>query len=295
MSEELVKKEEVDLKLSTEEMDLVSCVEACELARGISNHTIQAIQLAKGMKDLKACLAHPSIYEIIEDMMNSPAGFMTDKDPKKNKAPYEKETVLDCCAQALSYGLALINNEFNIIADRMYPAQAGYDRKLREFKNEHRIKCGFVAEVPKLTGKVGNQNNYYCKSTAWWNSPSEGREEQELAWNLVGVSEDQVLGKVKKRSEQWLFNELSGNTWGTAEDYVDAKELAESIETSLVKKVTPEQVAKIEASLKVLGKDADLLIGKKPQYKTLADIEYDKFLVVMDSLEEMINAQEAKA
>ena len=209
------------------ETNLVSAANVCEVARKEKDHTIQAIKLAKGMSDLKKALMHPEILGLIKELMNTPAGFVTDKDPSKkvkNKKtgdweapkPYPDSVVVACVADAMSKGLTLHNNEFNIIVGRMYPAQSGFTRKLAEFKREHKIKAGYLPAIPKQQG-----GTFYCEAVAWWQKQGEERQEEKISWNLAAFSEDAALGKVKKRANEWLFNELSGNTWTSAEDFND--------------------------------------------------------------------------
>lgn len=214
-------------KLNQFETNLVSAANVCEVARKEKDHTIQAIRLAKGMSDLRKALMHPEILGLIKELMNTPTGFVTDRDPNKkvkNKqtgqwetpTPYPDNIIVECVADAMSKGLTIHNNEFNIIVGRMYPAQSGFVRKLAEFKRENKIKAGYLPSIPIKKGAY-----YYCEAVAWWQKEGGQREEANLSWNLAAFSEDAALGKVKKRANEWLFNELSGNTWTSAEDYSD--------------------------------------------------------------------------
>lgn len=218
-------------QLSNFEVNLVQASQHCELARKEENHVIQALKLAKGLKDLKKALMAPEVMAVIKDMMNTKTGFLTDKNPDKkvqNKksgqweapSPYPDHVVVECVAAAMSHGLTIHNNEFNIIAGSMYPAQAGFVRKLAEFKRTRKIKANYTAAIP-VAKRNGNQQSFYCEATAWWQKEGEERQEQLLCWNLIAFSEDAALGKLKKRVNEWLFNELTGNTWASAEEQHD--------------------------------------------------------------------------
>lgn len=216
MSDEIVKAKE-EITLTSFETNLVIAAESCDIARKEKNHTIQALKLAKGLSELKKALLVPEVLNIIKELMNTPTGFLTDKGTTtKSPTPYADKIVVECVADAMSKGLTIHNNEFNIIAGRMYPAQSGFVRKLADFKREHKIKANYLPSVP-----INKSGKYFCEVIVWWQKEGETRQEEKLAWNLTAFSEDAALGKVKKRANEWLFNELTGNTWSSSEDFND--------------------------------------------------------------------------
>lgn len=261
------------------ETNLVSAANVCEVARKEKDHTIQAIRLAKGMSDLRRALMQPEILGLIKELMNTPTGFVTDKDPSKkvkdktsgqwvSPAPYPDSVVVDCVADAMSKGLTIHNNEFNIIVGRMYPAQAGFTRKLADFKRENKIKAGYLPSIPVKRGNV-----YFCEAVVWWQKQGEERQEETISWNLAAFSEDAALGKVKKRANEWLFNELSGNTWTSAEDYNDFNPVANEKDIEMpepVKSVStpPPTVKTVIAALQSSGDIASLEV----KYKKACDV-----------------------
>jgi hypothetical protein len=245
--------------LTAFETNLVAAADSCDIARKEKNHTIQALRLAKGLSELKRALLVPEVLNIIKELMDTPTGFLTDKDPNKkvkNKTsgnwespiPYNDKIVVECVADAMSKGLTIHNNEFNIIAGRMYPAQSGFVRKLADFKREHKIKANYLPSVP-----VNKSGKYYCEVVVWWQKEGEARQEEKLAWNLQAFSEDAALGKVKKRANEWLFNELTGNTWSSNEDFSDFSTVNDNdIEAPLPETQTP--VIPISAILNAISK-----------------------------------------
>ena len=88
------------------------------------------------IRRLKELLDAKIMDVVLNDLMNSPLGFVTDRGPHAwkadNKKPYEPSIVKDCLIQALLHGLSWCNNEFNILAGRFYISQNGYERKVRE-------------------------------------------------------------------------------------------------------------------------------------------------------------------
>lgn len=223
MSDEIQKIKESDQKL-------MLAVDSCIMARDHKNHVIQALQLARGVSQLKEVLAMPEVYHEIEALMNDHIGFVTDKNPAKKvqdkktgdwvaTKPYHKDVVISCVAEALSLGLYLHNNEFNIIAGRCYPAQSGFKRMLSDFKKRTGIQTEVIPGVPKR-----DAGGWLCSCKVAWTLKGQTREERVLSWNLQAFSSDAALGKVSKRAHQWLFNELTENNWSSSEDYIDANE-----------------------------------------------------------------------
>lgn len=268
MSNELV-------ELKSFESALVNAAESCEIARQEKNHTIQTLKLAKGLSDLKKALLAPQVLSLIKELMNTPTGFLTDKDPSKsvknkqtqqweNPKPYNDTIIVECVADAMSKGLTIHNNEFNIIAGRMYPAQSGFVRKLAEFKREHKIKANYLPSVP-----VFKNNKYFCEAVVWWQKEGEKREEEKISWNIGAFSEDAALGKVKKRANEWLFNELTGNTWTSSEDFID---LSEKNDIEMTKETKTPGASK-ETVIKALY-DSETLAALEARYKKACEIGF---------------------
>jgi hypothetical protein len=270
-------------KLTEFETNLVNAAQSCEIARQEKNHTIQTLKLAKGLSDLKRALLAPEVLSLIKELMNTPTGFLTDKDPSKpvknkktqqweNPTPYSDKIIVECVADAMSKGLTIHNNEFNIIVGRMYPAQAGFTRKLAEFKRKHKIKAGYMPSIPKKSGAA-----YFCEAVAWWQKEGEDRQEETISWNLAAFSEDAALGKVKKRANEWLFNELSGNTWTSAENHIDFNPTKNANDIDMPEEPREQSTppASKETVLDALN-DAETIKGLEARYKKACDIGFSK-------------------
>ena len=280
-----------ELTLTKKDNELVEAVNNCIMAREEQNHISRALLLAKGIRQVKDVLASNEVYSEISGLMNSPVGFLTDKDPKKpikNKQtnkyeapqPYNKEVIIDCVAEALSLGLYLHNNEFNIIAGRCYPAQAGFKRMLREFKDKHGIKTDIIEEIP-VGRKVGNQFSYLCKCTVRWQlSENDKWHDKVLTWNIVAFSEDAAIGKMQKRANEFLFNELSGNNWVSSEGYWEnrtnkIKPSESDIITTAedIDPLEPSQVDYIYQAINILGWDKEETVQRFQKAYGVASIE----------------------
>lgn len=99
-----------------------------------ADHLEKSMLISIGITKLRAILSDKVMTEYVIPLMNSPLGFLTDRNPKAKKPrdAYDVETVRECVITALLAGLRYVGNEFNIIADRMMPVQAGWRRKVLE-------------------------------------------------------------------------------------------------------------------------------------------------------------------
>lgn len=266
MSEIVTTKANELTTLTSFETNLVNAAESCDIARKEKNHTVQALKLARGLSELKRALLVPEVLNIIKELMNTPTGFLTDKGMTvKSPTPYDDKIVVECVADAMSKGLTIHNNEFNIIAGRMYPAQSGFVRKLADFKREHKIKANYLPSVP-----VNKAGKYFCEVVVWWQKEGEARQEEKLAWNLAAFSEDAALGKVKKRANEWLFNELTGNTWSSDEGFNDfSTENTNDLEMAEEETKTPPPTVK---TVVVALQSSGNLEGLEVKYKKACDV-----------------------
>jgi hypothetical protein len=196
-----------------QEAELVEAVEACHIASAMKNDTVKSLRLAHGMNQLRQVLATPEITNLIMGFQNIPIGFVTD-----SKTGYTKDVVINCALEALTAGAYLHGNEFNIIAGRCYFAQSFFVRMLREFCTKHKIERRFSYQAKYLQASC-KQHKFNVKVGIYWKLPKdkEMRETCE-SYNLLGMTEDQVIGKAKKRAHQWLFNELTENNYILAPD-----------------------------------------------------------------------------
>ena len=283
-----------EITFTKSENDLIDAVDSCIVAREEKNHIKQALLLAKGIGQLKSVLSNAEVYKEIEQLMNKPFGFLTDKDPSKqvkNKKtgnweypkPYQKDVIIDCVAEALSLGLYLHNNEFNVIAGRCYPAQSGFKRKLSDVKRSQGIKTEIIPEFPVQKG-----GSFECACTVSWTIPEKEKESRVLKWNITAFSADAALGKVQKRASQWLYNELTGNNWTSSEDFWDVQEngsrkikpSVNDIEAPVSSPITAEQAEYIRTGLTVTTwTEEDFLshIKKSMNVDSIEEIPSDKF------------------
>jgi len=205
----------VPLKES-QQADLIAAVEACHLVSSMKNDTLKSLKLAYGQAQLNKVLNLPEVAQMIMSFQNSAIGFLTDK----KKDGYSQEIVIQAAQEALTAGAYLHGNEFNIIAERCYLAQSFFIRKVREYCSEHLIKRQFQYNC-KFVEASGKQKKFKVTVKILWTYPAKDEAEQIQGYNLVGMSEDQVIGKATKRANQWLYNEMTDNNYALAPDEED--------------------------------------------------------------------------
>lgn len=103
---------------------------------GGSKNFMDSLKIAIAIGDLRKAFDNPQIKDLIGKMQDTDLGFLTDRPPgsdaEKKRGTYDYETVKECCINAMINGYRLSNNEFNIIAGRMYAAKNGKFRKIVE-------------------------------------------------------------------------------------------------------------------------------------------------------------------
>ena len=174
---ETVKK--LDNTLTNYRSDMqMAIAEGDEMARGfIAAAAIQQLRqlmTPEAMKDVMA-------------LMNTPIGFMTDRDdskPRFNKktksydtpTPYKAEVVRDCVIEGLLKGARPVNNEINIISGRCYLAKSFYERMVKSVEGVTNFSYqigvpsraqGGALVVAKASWKLdGQQQTLQCLQTA---------------------------------------------------------------------------------------------------------------------------------
>ena len=81
---------------------------------------------------LREAMTDEVMDKVFMPLMNTKIGFLTDRNGRARsggRAPlplYTRDIVRDCIIDAVTIGLLPTGNQFNIIAERMYPTKEGY-------------------------------------------------------------------------------------------------------------------------------------------------------------------------
>jgi len=169
-----------------------------------------AIQTASAMNDLRELMTEDVMSPMMQ-LMNSPLGFLTDRDPNKTdregkrQDPYHWKVVRDCLIEGMLRGFAPVGNELNIIASRFYAAKSGLRRRVTQFPGIADFRDAY--DVPRSSDKGA-----IVKCRATWQIDGKTHEiEREFA--IKGYPStllDAYVGKAERKLLHAVFQRLTG-------------------------------------------------------------------------------------
>lgn len=183
---------------------------------------------------LREALTDEVMTKVFMPLMNTKVGFLTDRNgkPRSNNRPalpkYSIDVVRDCIIDAVSIGLLPTGNQFNIIAERMYPTKEGYTSLLKKLGVKYLIEVSYdksqtagFAEIPcKINYEYGNEKkSFTIIATVKKDDYS---------------SPDQLRGKAERRAKKSLYEYITGCDFG------DADETSSNVEEAQFTDVTDE-------------------------------------------------------
>lgn len=166
---------------------------------------------------LREALTDEVMNKVFMPLMNTTIGFRTDKDPKrldKNgrpPQPYSVNVVRDAIIDAVAFGLLPTGNQFNIIAERMYPTKEGYTALLRKIGCKYFISYS-QPRLSESTADVDCKISYEC-----------GTEKKSFAY-VANVKKDayssidQIKGKAERKAKKVLYEYITGVDLGDADE-----------------------------------------------------------------------------
>ena len=110
-----------------------------------NNSLVSCLSAANAMYLLDQVLTDEVVRTYFIPLMNTRAGFLTDRNPAKAKrgqqppTPYGISEVKSCLKDAILKGLLPVGNQFNIIAGSVYITREGYTFLLSKLGVKHRI------------------------------------------------------------------------------------------------------------------------------------------------------------
>ncbi len=193
---------------------------ACQSASGLQivNNFGAAFQAVTVVNLLREAMTDDVMDAVFMPLMNTKIGFLTDHTgkPRSNGRaalpPYSREVVRDAIIDAVSIGLLPTGNQFNIIADRMYPTKEGYTALLRKMGIKYFIDVSYDKSQTKGFAEIP------CKISYEYNG-------EKNSFGIVATvkkddysSPDQLRGKAERRAKKALYEYITGCDFGDADD-----------------------------------------------------------------------------
>lgn len=192
---------------------------ACKEAQGLQiiNNFGAAFTAVHIITLLKQALTPEVMQAVFMPLMNTKIGFLTDRNGRPNsrgvvKPLYSVDVVRDAVIDAVAIGLLPTGNQFNIIADKMYPTKEGYTALLRKLGVKYFIDVSYdksqtqgFAEIP-------------CKISYQYNGEKNGFSIVASVKKDDYSSPDQLRGKAERRAKKALYEYLTGCDFGDADE-----------------------------------------------------------------------------
>lgn len=191
---------------------------ACKQAQSLNivNNFGGAFVASCVVRLLREAMTDEVMKEVFMPLMNTKVGFLTDRTGKQDKngrikAPYSMDVVRDCIIDAAAIGLLPTGNQFNILADRMYPTKEGYTYLLRKMgvkyvieKSSPDMQKGHAAVSCKISYSYNGEKNSFTVNT---NIKTDDYS-----------SYDQIQGKAERKAKKALYEYITGTDLGDGDE-----------------------------------------------------------------------------
>jgi hypothetical protein len=183
---------------------------------------MQAINLARGVKALKAIITKELVESVFLPLQNTPLGFLTDK----ADGGYDGPTVRECVIEGLLRGFRPVGNEMNIIAGRFYGTKNGFERIVLQYPGVSNVELDLG--VPRLVADKGAVVPCEARWTVngkkmvlYCGPPREaGGLDTSIPIKVnSGMAADAILGKATRKLYARIYQRLTG----CASDIIDAE------------------------------------------------------------------------
>lgn len=192
---------------------------ACKEAQGLQiiNNFGAAFTAVNVVSLLRQALTDEVMDKVFMPLMNTKIGFLTDRNGRPNsrgqvKAPYSREIVRDCVIDAVTIGLLPTGNQFNIIAERMYPTKEGYTALL------HKLGIKYLIEVGSDKGQTQGFAEIPCRINYEHKGEKNGFAIVATVKKDDYSSPDQLRGKAERRAKKALYEYVTGCDFGDADE-----------------------------------------------------------------------------
>lgn len=171
------------------------------LAQNIASQFKKMFVMGACMQQLRSLLT-PKVMAPIMALQNSPVGYLTDR-----IGGYDITTVTSCVIEAAMNGVAVVGNEFNILAGRCYVTKNGMKHKLRDIQGLYK---NITPGIPKICGENGALVRMHIE---WTFNGSTKEKDIDFAVKVnKGMGADAIVGKATRKAMAWLYEEVTGNS-----------------------------------------------------------------------------------
>lgn len=167
---------------------------------------------------LREAMTDEVMDKVFMPLMNTKIGFLTDRNGRARsggRAPlplYTRDIVRDCIIDAVTIGLLPTGNQFNIIAERMYPTKEGYTSLLRKLGVKYFIDTSYDK------GQTQNFAEIPCKINYEYNGEKNGFSIIATVKKDDYSNHDQLRGKAERKAKKALYEYITGCDFGDADE-----------------------------------------------------------------------------
>lgn len=205
----------VALLISKEKQEefVLACKEAGQLQ--LVNNFGTAFLATTVVTNLRSLLTDEMIDKVFRPLANTRVGFMTDRRPTRkdpNPVQYSNAIIRDAIIEAAVLGLLPTGNQFNIIAERMYPTKEGFTALLKKMGVKYVISVG--ADSNRIQGYA----EMVCRVDYSYNGDKNGFSLTATVKKDDYSSPDQLRGKAERRAKKALYEYITGCDVGDADE-----------------------------------------------------------------------------
>jgi hypothetical protein len=210
---------------------------------------LAALDVAKGIEDLRALFSQPEIQARVVALQDTPLGFRTDRDPKvmnrktgQPNQPYPYDVVRDAVIEAGLRGLQLVGNQFNIISGRFYGTKEGFEFLIRKLPNVSDFRPVIGVPQTKPGGVLID-----CEATWQQNGKPFALKVTIPVKGDDYSSADQYIGKATRKLLKRCYEVMTGNSVPEG-DAADDAVTVEATATTVAKPVFRQPAATTTAT-----------------------------------------------
>ena len=166
---------------------------------------------------LREALTDDIMDAVFMPLMNTKIGFMTDHTGKPNSKGqilplYSRDIVRDCIIDAVIIGLLPTGNQFNILAERMYPTKEGYTALLKK------LGVRYIIEIGQDKSQSPQYAELACKINYEYNGEKNSFTVNTTVAKNNYSSNDQIRGKAERKAKKALYEYITGSDFGDGDE-----------------------------------------------------------------------------